>query len=160
MNISVGRDMAVEPSVAWELLVDTRRWPLWGPSITAVELTEIDEPTEMEPTHVELSGRRIRAGSIGRVRTALGVWLPFSVTHFEPGRSWAWRVAGVPATTHRVVPHERGCRVEFGMPVLAAPYAVVCQAALRRIERLALDPKTPSTDHPTGGAEPERPTQR
>lgn len=144
MNISVGRDIAVEPSVAWELLVDTARWPQWGPSVTGAELTGVD-----------LDASRIRAGSTGRVRTALGVWLPFSVTHFEPGHSWAWRVAGIPATTHRVVPHERGCRVEFGIPALAAPYAMVCRAALRRIERLALDPKTPSTDHPTGGAEPE-----
>ena len=160
MNLSVGRDVAAEPSVVWDLLVDTERWSQWGPSVAEVELTDVAEPIGVGTDAIDLDAQRIRAGSTGRVRTALGVWLPFAVTHFEPGRSWAWRVAGIPATTHCVVPHDRGCRVEFGIPALAAPYAVVCQAALRRIERLALDPKTPSTDHPTGGAEPERPTQR
>ena len=65
-----------------------------------------------------------------------GVWVPFRVTAFERGRRWAWSVAGVPATTHLVEPIAGGCRVTFGVPVLAAAYAPVCAVALRRIERL------------------------
>jgi hypothetical protein len=52
-------------------------------------------------------------------------------------KTWAWTVAGVPATTHTVEPAPGGCRVAFGVPTPAAPYALVCRAALRRIERLA-----------------------
>ena len=151
MNVRVGRDIAAEPSVVWNLLVDTDRWSQWGPSVAAVELTGVEQ-AGAELTGAGLTGagrddadpdgepeeRWIRSGSTGRVRTVLGMWIPFVVTDFEPGRSWGWRVAGVPATTHRVVPRERGCRVEFGVPIVAAPYALVCRAALRRIEHLAL----------------------
>jgi hypothetical protein len=121
MTISVSRVMMVGSSVAWDLLVDTSRWAEWGPSVTAVETPDV----------------RLQSDSTGRVRTAFGVWVPFRVTAFEDGRSWAWTVAGVPATTHTVEPDHGGCRVTFGVPVLAAPYALVCRRALCRIERLA-----------------------
>lgn len=121
MSISVSRVMPVDPSVAWDLLVDTSRWVEWGPSITAVDPSD----------------ERIRARSTGRVRTAFGIWVPFTVTDFDEGRRWAWTVAGVPATTHTVEPTPGGCTVSFGVPTLAAPYVLVCRAALRRIERLA-----------------------
>ena len=122
MTISVGRTMAVDPSVAWDLLVDTTRWSEWGPSVTAVDAPDV----------------RLRAHSTGRVRTAVGVWVPFTVSEFDDGRSWAWTVAGVTATTHTVEPAPGGCRVTFGVPAVAAAYALVCRVALRRIERLAL----------------------
>lgn len=124
---SVSRVMRVDASVAWNVLVDTSRWADWGPSVTAVDTPDV----------------RLRAHTTGRVRTALGVWLPFKVTAFEDGRSWAWTVAGVPATTHSVETAPGGCRVTFGVPVLAAPYALVCRTALRRIERLAKTTATP-----------------
>lgn len=114
--------MPVEPGVAWELLVDPAHWPDWGPSVTAVDVAD----------------GRLRAGSTGRVRTAVGVWVPFRVTEFDDGRAWSWSVAGVPATTHTVEPLPGGCRVSFGVPAVAAPYALVCRAALQRIEALAL----------------------
>lgn len=122
-TFSVKRTMAVDPRVVWDLLVDTSRWAEWGPSVTTVDSPEV----------------RLRAHSTGRVRTALGVWLPFEVTGFEEGRSWAWKVVGVPATTHSVQPVVGGSLVTFGMPAVAAPYALVCRVALRRIERLAQD---------------------
>lgn len=122
MTIHVRRAIAVDPAVVWGLLVDTDRWPAWGPSVTAVESSEA----------------RLRAGSTGRVRTAVGVWVPFEITAFDEGRSWAWKVLGIPATTHVVEPTATGCRVSFGMPTAAAPYALVCRPALRRIEELAL----------------------
>lgn len=121
MNISVSRVMSLDPSAVWDLLVDTSRWAEWGPSVTGVEAPDV----------------QLRADSAGRIRSPFGVWLPFKVTEFEDGRSWAWTVAGVPATNHRVEPSPGGCRVTFGVPVLAAPYTLVCRAALRRIERLA-----------------------
>lgn len=123
-SVTASRTMAVEPEVAWELLVDPGRWPEWGPSVTGVQL----------------DGAHLRHGSTGRVRTPLGVWLPFEVTAFEQGRSWAWTVAGIAATTHLVEPVADGCTVSFGVPIVAAPYLAVCHAALARIERLATGP--------------------
>jgi uncharacterized protein YndB with AHSA1/START domain len=105
----------------WRLLTDTRAWPAWGPSVRAVTCRD----------------RFIRAGSRGRVQTAVGVWLPFVVTAFEPHAYWDWRVAGLTATGHRVdaVAPDR-CRLTFSVPVWAAPYGWVCRLALRRIGRL------------------------
>lgn len=73
------------------------------------------------------------------MRTAAGVSLPFAVTRFDDGRRWAWRVAGVTATDHRVEPSPGGSTVTFGVPWWAPGYLAVCAIALRRIERLALD---------------------
>ena len=106
---------------AWSLLTDTERWTEWGPSVRAVVS----------------STRAVTTGTHGRVRTAFGIWLPFRVDHFVAGRSWSWRIAGLPATGHRVEPlglHR--CRVVFEVPLIAAAYAVVCRRALGRIERL------------------------
>ena len=44
----------------------------------------------------------IAAGTRGRVQTALGAWLQFRVTGWEPDVFWAWSVADIPATGHRV----------------------------------------------------------
>ncbi|MBM3663891.1 MAG: SRPBCC family protein [Actinobacteria bacterium] len=127
--VKVDRFIPAAPEVVWDLLVDTTRWPAWGPSITAAELDH--------------DGSRIRAGSTGRVRTAVGVWVPFRVTEFDDGRRWSWVVAGIPATSHSVDPAPGGCRVGFGVPLLAAPYALVCRAALERIDRLAQEAVAP-----------------
>lgn len=110
------------PDAVWRLLTDTRAWPRWGPSVR----------------RVESSHRFIQAGTAGRVRTAAGVWLPFEITEFEPGRYWAWRVAGVRATGHRVDPDGPGrCRLAFEVPFLAFPYLSVCRLAAGRIRRMA-----------------------
>ncbi len=122
-HVMVDRFVPAAPEVVWDLLVDTTRWPEWGPSVTAVELDH--------------DGSRIRATSTGRVRTAVGVWVPFRITDFDDARRWSWVVAGIPATTHTVDPAPGGCRVGFGVPLLAAPYTLVCRVALERIDRLA-----------------------
>ena len=114
-------DIAAPASVAWQLLTDTHEWPRWGPSVRAV-----DSPQ-----------RLIGPGVQGRVQTAAGLWLPFAITDWEPDRAWAWRVAGLPATGHRVeplAPHR--CRVSFLIPRWAPFYRPVCRAALARIAEL------------------------
>ncbi|MFW5791551.1 MAG: SRPBCC family protein [Desulfohalobiaceae bacterium] len=118
-----GCDVDASAKVVWTMLTDTRMWPGWGPSIT-----DVDCPT-----------RFIHSGSRGRVRTLMGAWLPFEITTVHEGRFWSWKVAGVPATGHRVTPsrESNGCRVEFEIPVWAFPYVLVCKVAALRIKRLA-----------------------
>lgn len=67
-----------------------------------------------------------------------GVWLPFRVTEFS-GRRWAWRVAGIPATGHRVEGYagvSDRCRVGIEVPIAAAGYVPVCKRALNRFALL------------------------
>jgi hypothetical protein len=66
---------------------------------------------------VDCEDRYIRAGSTGHVTTVGGIRLP--------------------ATGHRVESADCGCVAAFEVPVPAAPYAVVCRSALRRLERVA-----------------------
>lgn len=82
----VGQDIDAPANKVWRILIDTEAWPDWGPSVQAVQA----------PT------RFISAGVRGRIRTLVGLWLPFEVTDWEPGRYWGWRVAGLGATGHRV----------------------------------------------------------
>ena len=124
MPIEVARELAAPPAAAWRLLTDTRAWPRWGPTITAVEA---DRPV-------------IGLATRGRVRTSVGVWAPFEITGFVPGSSWHWRVAGIPATGHRVEPAARGCRVVFEVPWPAAPYVIVCRIALGRLAAMLEEP--------------------
>lgn len=115
-------EVAAPAPVAWRLLVDLARWPEWGPSVRSARLVS------------GVFGR----GASGRVVTALGFEVPFEVTEFEDGRSWAWSVAGIPATGHRVEPlGEKACRVGFGVPAIAFPYLAVCRVALARIAEIA-----------------------
>lgn len=116
-------EIPVPAAVAWRLLTDTEAWPLWGPSVL-----EVDAPM-----------RRIGPGVRGRVRTALGVWLPFEVTRWEPGTRWDWRVAGISATAHVVAPiGPDRCRVTFLVPPWAPFYVPVCRLALRRLLGLSV----------------------
>jgi hypothetical protein len=109
----------------WDLLTDPARWPSWGPSVRAAAI----------------DGGRLRLGATGTVSTVLGVTLPFEVTAFEEGRRWAWTVAGVGATDHRLDPLGPGrCRVGFGVPWAAAPYLAVCRLAIARIRTIATEP--------------------
>jgi hypothetical protein len=105
----------------WRLITDTYAWPRWGPTVRAVDCRD----------------RYIRAGSTGRVRTSIGLWLPFTVERFERERYWDWRVGGVAATGHRVEPSgPRQCELSFSVPRWAVGYGIVCRAALKRIARL------------------------
>ena len=121
--LTVDREIAATPSAVWELLVDLDAWPKWGPTIRGARL---DEP------HTELA-----LHATGTVQTSLLVSLPFVITAFDPGRHWAWKVAGVPATRHWVDPAGDGARVGMAAPWWAAPYLTVCAIALRRIDDMA-----------------------
>lgn len=119
--MDVARTVNAPCEAVWSLLTDTEQWPRWGPSVTAVRCAE----------------RFIRDGSRGAVRTPAGIWLPFEITGFSPMRHWRWRVAGLPATGHRVEPRQDGtCRLVFEVPLLAAPYGAICLLAAARIARL------------------------
>jgi hypothetical protein len=126
-RLLVARDVAADRAAAWDLLVDTERWPEWGPSVRAVEAEH----------------RRIREGTTGHVRLPGGLELPFEVTVCADYR-WTWRVARIPATGHRVDPPadsaSAGCRVVFELPPLAAGYVPVCLRALDRIAMLLAAP--------------------
>jgi hypothetical protein len=124
VNLTVGRLIRASPESAWALIAGTGSWPQWGPSVSAVD-----------PADAPLS-----LGLTGRVRTPLGLWLPFKVTAFDPPHSWAWSVFGIPATSHSVEPARGGCRVLFGVPAPAFAYLPVCRFALHRIATLLEDP--------------------
>ncbi|MGD2042208.1 MAG: SRPBCC family protein [Acidimicrobiia bacterium] len=122
----VERSIVVESPAdqVWRLLIDFEEWPRWGPSISSVSAT----------------ADRAGPGVTGQVRTIVGVSLPFEITGWDPGRSWSWRVAGIPATGHGVESlGPATTRVTFTVPWLAAPYATVLAAGLRRLKRLAED---------------------
>jgi hypothetical protein len=105
----------------WQLLVDLDDWPRWGPTVQ----------------RAELDGGVLTLGTKGRVWTPVGLPLPFEITEFVPGRSWAWQVAGVPATRHGVDPEDDGCRAWMSAPLWAPAYLPVLAIALQRIEAMA-----------------------
>lgn len=110
-------------AAVWRLLTDVAHWPAWGPSVR----------------RASIDGGRMRGGATGSVTTVGGLTLRFEITSFVDGVSWAWDVAGIGATDHRVEPlGDRHCRAGFGVPWAVAPYAVICHAALRRLEALAV----------------------
>ena len=131
-RFAVAGDVAATPDAAWHVLVDTERWPDWGPSVTDVRCAD----------------RRIRTGSTGEVQVAGGPWVGFEITTFDDGRAtaeadsqtgpppvrrWTWSVARIPATGHRVEARPGGCRVVFEVPLWAAGYVPVCRRALAEI---------------------------
>ena len=87
---------------------------------------------------VESDADEVAVGATGRVKTIAGPWLPFVITEVERGHSWTWKVAGIPATGHRVSARgEARTLVEFTAPIAVAPYALVLNVGLRRLKRLA-----------------------
>lgn len=122
-SLTVRRRVAAPASAAWDALADTTQWPRWGPSVRGVECEE----------------DTVRPGLTGWVRTPVGVRLPFTITTVEPGRAWSWQIGPVPATEHHVASEgDASCTVSMAVPWWAAPYALVCRVALRRLERLVV----------------------
>ena len=118
-HITVGKMFLASHHTIWDLITDTFQWPEWGPTVKAVR-------------HAE---RYIRKGSRGQVLTVLGLWLPFEIIDYEHSCFWSWKVASIRATGHRVQPMDTGgCCLWFEVPIIAAPYLVICQIALNRID--------------------------
>ena len=117
-RIVASREMDASAEVCWDCLVDTDRWPAWGPSIRAVDCDR----------------RYVESGTTGRVRTVGGLWLPFEITTCSD-RRWTWRVARIPATGHRVRAGPPP-RIEFEIPLLAAGYVPVCLRALQELAEM------------------------
>jgi len=114
--------ISAPPEQVWNVLIDTRQWPVWGPSVRAVKSPH----------------QYIDAGLKGSLQTAIGLWVPFAITDFEPLHFWSWKVAGISATDHRLTKiDENHSELIFEMPAVALPYALICREAARRIGRLA-----------------------
>lgn len=118
---TVSRQIDAPAAAAWNELTDLQEWPKWGLTVARAELAD--------PGPLQL-------GSRGTVWTPVGVPLPFEISEFEPGRMWAWKVAGVAATKHGAEPSGSGCRVWMSSPVWAPAYLPVLALALRRIDGL------------------------
>jgi uncharacterized protein YndB with AHSA1/START domain len=121
-RVSAGIDVAAPLTEVWRLVAEFEHWSSWGPTVTGVTS----------------SARAVAPGATGRVKTVAGPSLPFAITSVEPGHSWDWRVAGVPATGHVISDLGDGrTRVEFTVPWVLAPYVVVLRMGLRRLKTLA-----------------------
>ena len=119
---TTSRRIEAGPATVWQLLVDLDAWPRWGLTVS----------------RAEIDGGLLTLGTRGRIWTPVGVPLPFEITKFVPGVSWAWSVGGVPATKHGVDPDGDGARVWMSAPMWAPGYLPVLGVALRRIEAMAL----------------------
>lgn len=132
-RIEVARTVPVPPADAWDLLVETRHWPAWGPPVAAVEPAD----------------ERIESGTTGHVTTLGGLTVPFSVETCTE-RRWTWRAYGrrPPADGHRVEPLEDGrSRIVLELPLWAPWYVPLCLLALHNLVRLATSPDD-ATDEP------------
>jgi uncharacterized protein YndB with AHSA1/START domain len=118
---TVERHSQASSDGVWRLLTDTAAWPVWGPTVR----------------RAEIDGGEVVERARGTVWTPVGVPLPFVVTDVDPEHSWAWSVAGVPATTHEVEPVLGGCVIRMTAPLWAPAYLPVLEVALRRLDRMA-----------------------
>lgn len=120
-RIVIGLTIDCTAEDAWRLLTDTQQWPRWGPSVVRVSCEQ----------------RYIGPDSKGRVKTALGFWVPFTITEYRDHEFWSWRIGRFAATGHRLkIEDDRTCLVAFDMPWWALPYLIVCRIALGRIRRM------------------------
>lgn len=120
----VRRTIEAPAQEVWRRLIDTRSWPLWGPSVRKVRA----------------DSRIIGPGSQGHVQVLGGLWLPFKINRFKHDHYWSWQIAGIDATGHRVtVIDHRHCHLTFEIPFWAAPYALVCLWAIKRMQRSIIE---------------------
>lgn len=124
-RIAIGRTYNTPIPNVWDLITDTLQWPQWGPTVR----------------RVESSDRFIQKGTRGRLLTAVGIWLPFVIIEYVEKSFWNWKVGSVKATGHRIQETKAGgsC-LWFEVPIIAAPYSLVCRMALDRIEKLIAAP--------------------
>lgn len=121
-QMSASIEIDAPPADVWKLVSGFEHWPKWGPTVRKVES--------------EAAG--VGPGVTGRVKTIAGPWLPFEITDVVPGRSWHWKVSGIPATGHYLSELEDGkTLVEFTVPFAVAPYVLVLRMGLKRLKALA-----------------------
>ncbi|ORB29234.1 SRPBCC family protein [Mycolicibacterium parafortuitum] len=123
---TVDRTLQAPADTVWQILTDLEAWPRWGLTVNKAEL----------------DGAAFELGATGRVWTPLGVPLPFMISELDQGRTWAWNVAGVPATRHGVEPLDDGSRVWMSAPVWAPAYLPVLSLALHRIDEMSVQFRT------------------
>lgn len=115
-------EISASAASVWDWIAVFERWPEWGTTIRAVES----------------AAHQVETGVTGRVQTLAGVWLPFTITDVDKGRSWHWHVAGLTATGHYVAPLDDAIsRAAFTVPWVYAPYLAVLRNALGRLKTLA-----------------------
>ena len=121
------RVISADTALVWNIVIDTMLWPEWGPSVSVVECDD----------------RYINGRSRGRLKTAFGLWVPFTVTEFEEGHFWSWRIGRIEATGHRVTRYgNHQSLLSFSMPWWSTPYVIICNRALNLIENLATSPQS------------------
>ena len=119
--VRVGQFYSIAPEILWDVITDTLKWPLWGPTVRSTRCSD----------------RYIGMGTKGQVLTSVGIRLPFIVTHYEHLRFWSWKVGPFRATGHRLDSVQTGgCNLWFETPMIAAPYALICRKALVNIDAL------------------------
>ncbi|MBW8709812.1 MAG: SRPBCC family protein, partial [Mycobacterium sp.] len=69
--------------VVWAVFTDVEQWPTWTRSVTSVEL--IDGP--------------MRLGARARIRQPRLPTVVWTVTAWDPGKSWTWTATGPGART-------------------------------------------------------------
>ena len=119
-RVSSTIDIAASAERIWPFIAEFERWPQWGLSVT----------------RVDSAADKVAPGVTGRVRTPVGLWLPFVIGDVIPESSWDWTVAGVPATGHHLEPRGDCTYVRFTAPWVAAPYKLAMQLSLRRLKRI------------------------
>lgn len=136
--LQVTRLIAAPTERVWDILIDTHLWARWGPSVRKVDSRQ----------------RLLTNGFKGRLLTPLGLWLPFEITRFEPPFFWAWAVAGIPATGHRLQPIDPNCcELIFEIPYRAFFYRPICRRASENIARLALSAAANPADQSESAAD-------
>lgn len=156
-RVEISRYIDAPREVLWDLLTDTTRWPDWGPSVEEV----------VYPDRYIRCGERGRvrvSDGLGGVWVPFQItscsdyrWT-WSVSPPTLGLGAFDLAPRVPATGHRVertppyvgrecdtsrTRHQStqsatdNCRVVFEIPPLAAGYAIICERALIKLDRIA-----------------------
>lgn len=121
-HVAVGVDIDASAAAVWDLIARFEHWQDWGTTIREVS---VDAET-------------VAPGVRGRVRTIVGIWLPFAITDVDDGRYWTWTVAGRPATGHEITPSDSATvRLDFTVVWPLLPYLLPMWLAVRRIRHLA-----------------------
>jgi uncharacterized protein YndB with AHSA1/START domain len=103
LRLEVSTSIAAPPERVWAAIVDVERWPEWTASVTSVE--------KLEPGELKV-GSRVR---VKQPKLPPTVW---TVTSFEPGRSFEWEATGPGSKTvawHRAEPEGEGAIATLGI---------------------------------------------